>query len=1688
MKIELAKLLLAFVSLSPFFSFAQKGKDSTYTTISVTNTVVNTYTYLTANTVAGSSITVNSNTMPNTMGGGVFTGNLAPGDLIMIIQMQGATMDIDLTVSLPSPGGWGANYTTPNGHTWDGSWMFFQDLWGQVTGYNNAGKYELREVLSVTGANTINLTCALQNSYTASGHTQIVRIPRFKNLTLNAATSVVPSAWNGQTGGVVAIEVNGDLVIGAGAKISASAMGFRGASANNPGVAAGPPVAHTYGDGNGYSYLGTFSGADGARKGEGIGGYTTEYVALYSEYGRSAPANGGGGGGHSNSGGGGGSNIGTGAYTGKGVPTTTFGNGPWNLELAGFGGSSSSGGGRGGYSLSLVDRNGLTVNGPNEIVWGGNARKENGGLGGHPLLYDATRLFMGGGGGAGEGDTFNGTAANQAGAGGAGGGIVYVVSYGTISGTGILESHGAVGQNTNPLLQAVAGSPGSTSNKRGNDGAGGGGAGGSIFIKNIAAIPATISITANGGIGGNQVLTIGAGALPEAAGPGGGGGGGNITITSGTPIQSYIGGVSGTTNSSQLTEFNVNGATNGAAGVVNPVSTIFNYTANNVTICQGTNPTLTAVVTGTLPGTLNWYSVPFGGSSLGTGATYTIPLPLLAAGVYTYYVGVCPGTFRIPVKVTVNPKPIISGVAVLTNPNCLTAGSITGLTVSGGSPGYTYSWSGTTTVGPDYTNIPAGTYSLTVTDIYGCTDTDGPHALVGISGPIINVAAAVVQNQLCNGTLGSITGITATGSSLTYSWSNSGGSSLNANNLVAGNYTLTVTDGVGCTATSGPYTVNFIAGPTVDASGIIITTETCGNANGAISGITATGTGLTYTWNAITNPSLSISSQVGGSYTLVVSDVNGCTVSSGPHVIPSIAAPTISTIGINVMNENCNQANGSITGLTIVGGTPNFTISWSNTAQTTMDISNLVNGQYTLTVTDFNNCVTTSGPYDIANLAGPVLDVTGVVLQNELCNGTMGSISGITATGTGLIYSWSNSGGSSLNATNLSAGSYTLTVTNGAGCNATAGPYVLNYIAGPSVDASAIVISPATCGNNNGSINGITATGNGLTYTWNAISSTSLNLPNQGGGNYTLVITDNNGCTVSSGPYSIPIIASPIISIGTLVIVPENCNLADGSISGITISGGSPIYSCVWTGTSQTTLDINNLSAGSYSLTVTDQNGCIVNMGPFSVTNSGGPNLDETNVVVTNLLCDGTLATISGITAAGTGLIYSWSNGGGNSLDITGLDIGTYILTVTDVNGCTYNSLPYTVSPLVPFDLDLLGLQVTQTSCTSNTGTVTGMVVVGGVNPVVSWTNSAGTFSANTIDLANLPFGTYTITASDDQGCSESWTVNITQLNAPMIDLSLMVLSPEHCGQSDASITGVSAVGGFGAYTYMWNNDPLINTPDLTGLVAGVYTVTVTDVAGCFDQEIITVTGSTFPIISITNLLVNQITCLTNGSISGIQVTGAQPITYSWTGTTQTTLDITNLTAGNYTLTATDNFGCISSFGPIIFVDPVPPIASFTWSPNAPVIFQNVDFTNTSTGIGLISTWTIDGQQFVTNNAQYAFNDAGDFVVTLSIVDGNGCVSTVSNTISVFGDLVIPNVITMNGDDINESFIIQGLKPNSSLIIINRWGDVVLDSDNYLNDWKGIDVSGKELTEGVYTYLLKEPDGNLKHGIIHLIR
>jgi len=371
-------IILLIAMMATQISYTQRAKDGDYV-VSTADIIINSYTFLTVDAAVGTTtLTVDDNSMT----GGVFAGALAAGDLILVIQMQGANISCDVQ----GVNNAGDVYTVPNGTYWDFDWFNHVDLWGAITQYNNAGNFEKVEVQGVSGGNSIILQCGLKNNYSQSGKVQVVRIPRFDNLTVSGGlNSIIPELWDGQVGGVVAIEVNQNLDIATNSSISASEFGFRGGELDPDGSSGNTD------DVNAVTFLGSYVAAQGSEKGESIMGYHVELDALFSRYGISGSANGGGGGGYQNAGGGGGANIGTGTYTGKGVPQGAVA--IWNLETPPIGGVISPGGGRGGYSLAFSNQDETTL-GPRQAAWAGDGRKTNGGHGGHPLTYDVNRTFF----------------------------------------------------------------------------------------------------------------------------------------------------------------------------------------------------------------------------------------------------------------------------------------------------------------------------------------------------------------------------------------------------------------------------------------------------------------------------------------------------------------------------------------------------------------------------------------------------------------------------------------------------------------------------------------------------------------------------------------------------------------------------------------------------------------------------------------------------------------------------------------------------------------------------------------------------------------------------------------------------------------------------------------------------------------------------------------------------------------------------------------------------------------------------------------------------------------------------------------------------------------------------------------------------------------------------------------------
>ena len=495
-------------------ALANPGKDGTKT-ITALNTIVNEYTTLSSNVSAGgTSLTVASSTLN---ANSRFAGSLAAGDLVLIIQMQGASIS-----------------TSDN------------SSYGSVSNYNNCGRYEFAKVSARPNSTTITLANGLRYGYTSSGKVQVIRVPRYSDLTINNGASITCPDWNGSTGGIVAVESANNIALNG--SVNVNGKGFRGGSIEQNSNLPGNASKRRSSDSN-----------EGAEKGESIAGLAS---ALSSgAYCRNAPANGGGGGNAHNCAGGGGANAGSpAAWNGNGNPDNSVANWTtaWNLESAGFANNTSTGGGRGGYSYSSNDGNELT-RGPGHSDWGGDNRLNGGGFGGRPLDYSGGRIFMGGGGGAGDSNNGTGTPGAD------GGGIVFLLVKNNVSGTGSILSNGDAALTT--------------TGPQGRDGAGGGGGGGAVLIYNHTGATSSISIEAKGGVGGSQNLTTDA----EAEGAGGGGGGGYVAITNLPAISiSVAGGANGTSNSSSVTNFTPNGATKGGPGETATLLSTFNpYSAGS---------------------------------------------------------------------------------------------------------------------------------------------------------------------------------------------------------------------------------------------------------------------------------------------------------------------------------------------------------------------------------------------------------------------------------------------------------------------------------------------------------------------------------------------------------------------------------------------------------------------------------------------------------------------------------------------------------------------------------------------------------------------------------------------------------------------------------------------------------------------------------------------------------------------------------------------------------------------------------------------------------------------------------------------------------------------------------------------------------------------------------------------------
>ena len=1125
--IILITLVFSIISIN-----AQRGKDGAK--VVTATEVINDYTLLTANASIGdTSITVtNSNLNTN------FSGNLASGDLVLIIQLQGVSI-----IDMVHPG------QTPS--------------WGEITNYNNCGNYEFVQVESVPNGTTINFDCALLNNYTATGTVLIIRVPRYNTLTINSSGILTTSPWNGVSGGILAVEVDGITTIDAGGSIDVSGLGFRG------GIAYNPPSSISGSD----RYANT-SRVEGAEKGEGIAGNQAYYNSNFQgTFCRGAAANAGGGANAHNAGGGGGGNAGTNAWNnGVGNPDISSANyiTAWNLETSITGLTSatvSSGGGRGGYSYLNNDRNELTVP-PGDPLWGSSKREAVGGLGGRPLDYSTGKIFMGGAGGAGEGNN------NQAGNGGNAGGMVFLKCYDAITGDGDIISNGVAGGNSFGTA--------SFGQLAGKDGCGGGGAGGTIILQTTSTVSLTGQITANGGNGGNQILTANFVSITEGEGPGGSGGGGYIAISAGTPTRVANGGINGVTNSPYVSNFEPNGATMGGVGLTNETISTFDLIANDETICPNTTATLTASISGTAPvgATIEWYDAEFNGNLLQTGNSFITPILAVQT---TYYVKTCPGTITVPVTVFIDVCSVPPVSAFSSSDTTFCIGSCIDFTdLSTNTPsGWTWYFFGSDSLTSNVqnpTNIcynTAGTFDVALVS----SNPAGADSLFMADFITVNALPIIVTSPDTAICIGDTVQLSAAGGT-TYLWDNGLGAGANQTDapIINTTYTVYVTNSALCLDSAQiDVTINNL--PTIIAS---VDTTIC---TGDVVNLSANG-GLTYVWdNGLgAGQNQTPTPLVNTTYTVVGTDVNGCNNSDQVNVI-------VGTCGLPpVSSFSASDSSICLGGcLSFSDLSANLPTSWTwyffGSDSLTSNTQNPTNICYN-TVGTFDVALVTSNTFGSDSLYLPnfitvnALPIVTVSPDTSVC---IGSAANLSANGAS-TYVWDNSLGVGQNQspTPLVPTTYTVTGTDINGCMNTASVDV-NLFSLPIINTSP---DTTIC---IGDTVRLSATG-AFTYVWdnglgniqNPIATPTVPTV------YTVVGTDSNGC-VASTSVQVSIDSLPII------VASNDVTICSGDTTTISASGGF-VYS--WDNGLSPTPSINPNEiifptvTTTYTVLAADMNGC----------------------------------------------------------------------------------------------------------------------------------------------------------------------------------------------------------------------------------------------------------------------------------------------------------------------------------------------------------------------------------------------------------------------------------------------------------------------------------------------------------------
>ena len=1074
---------------------------------------------------------------------------------------------------------------------------------------------------------------------------------------------------------------------------------------------------------------------------------------------------------------------------------------------------------------------------------------------------------------------------------------------------------------------------------------------------------------------------------------------------------------------------------------------------------------------------------------------------------------------------------------------------------------YTYVWTtadgtGLTAGAQNQTGLTDGTYTVTITDINGCT-IDTTITLVEptpLTQTISSPTFPSGDNISCYGfNDGSITYTPGGGSPIyTYAWTTANGTGLSAaaqnqSGLTDGTYNVTITDINGCTIDT---TIILVEPTPLAQSGTSFTYPSgtnisCfGEDDGSIN-MTITGGSpqpdYTYNWTVVTpgsvpagqNAVVDPSGLTAGTYNLLVTDINGCTIDTTITLVEptpltqTINSPTFPS-GDNISCYGFND--GSIT-YTPGGGSPGYTYVWTTADGTGLTAgaqnqTGLTDGTYTVTITDINGCTidTTIILVEPTPLAQTGVSFTYPSGTNISCFGEDDGSIDMTITGGSpqpdYTYSWTVVTPGSIPAgqnmvvdpTGLTAGTYNLLVTDINGCTIDTTITLVE----PPVLTSSAVVSVYAGGYNlsgcapDGWIDLTVVGGNGgFDYDWQPLGQTTEDVNTLPAGPYTVTVTDMNGCvTVLDTTLTQP----QLITTTTAVTSDYNgediscTGASDGAIT-VNANGGTPAYQFEWLNASGAVVSNlqspSGLPAGTYTINLEDQNGCtatntvtLVDPAPFAYDVAVATDYNGQDISCFAVADGGIDLTVSGGTP---GYTYNWTNSSNAPVSIvqdpSNLPAGDYFVTVTDVNGCTFdttitlNEPPLLTGPAT-VTTDYNGQDI---SCFDfEDGGITVDATGGTPGYTYSWTNAGGTIVGTTQSVNNLAAGSYTVEVTDINGCIHITNVVVSQptpVSAGTTIVSDYFGMPVSCVGATDGIVDATAAGGTPGYTYEWSSTPVQTTLQATGLGVGLYSVIVTDLNGCSDTAQVQLDANPVPILTLPDVIYG---CMGNGVLLDSQSEPGSSCTWTFSDGQvfnqcgPFVANFSNQDCYDMQLTVINAQGCISSISMNDFVCIMPnPLAGFYADDYTVTNVQSgTNFWNTSQGAESYIWDFGDGSDPVTTeNAYHEFGPGDDFVttdfpVTLFAISEYGCIDSATLYISMDPELIfyVPNAFTPDGDDFNNIF-----KPifssgyslkNYSFMIFNRWGELIFETDQIGEGWDGT-YRGHVCQDGVYTWKLK---------------